>query len=49
MQFLLEQVTIPEAFYTWAKKWLTKEHKEQSGKILTEIKNSETQIQNKRE
>ena len=49
MQFLLEQVTIPEAFYNWAKKWLTKEHKEQSGKILNGIKNSDSQIQAKRE
>jgi len=49
MQFMLEQVTIPESFYQWAKKWLSKEHKEQSGKILNEIKDSETQIQNKRE
>ena len=49
MQFMLEQVTIPDSFYQWAKKWLTIEHKEQSGKILNEIKDSETQIQNKRE
>ena len=47
MQFLLEQVTIPEAFYNWAKKWLTKEHKEQSGKILNGIKKSQAELLSK--
>ena len=49
MQFMLEQVTIPESFYQWAKKWLTIEHKEQSKKLLSNNKNIQEEIQTKSE